>query len=129
MISGRLWLAIGIFFGFLFVALGAFATHALQSILPEKNLTWIATANTYLGYHAFALIALGLWSHWEKWAPNFLSGIFFFLGTILFSGSLYALAFTEIKFFVFLTPVGGSFFLLGWLFFGFSVLKTRNTLV
>ena len=129
MISGRLWLTIGILFGFLFVALGAFATHALEALLPEKNLGWIATANTYLGYHALALIALGLWSHWEKWAPNFLSGVFFFFGNILFAGSLYGLALTELRFFIWITPAGGVFYLLGWLFFAFSVLKTRSTIV
>jgi len=129
MISGRVWLTIGIIFGFLFVALGAFATHGLKHTLPEANLSWIATGNTYLGYHAMALIGLGLWSHWEKWAPNFFSGLFFVMGSLLFTGSLYALALTEMKIFAMVTPAGGVFFLLGWIFFAFSVLKTRNTLV
>lgn len=129
MISGRLWIVMGIIFGFLFVALGAFATHGLQPYLNEKSLGWIQTGNTYLGFHAMALIALGLWSHWEKWAPSFFAGFFFVLGSVLFTGSLYALALTGLKFLVWLTPLGGSCFLLGWVFFALSVLRTKSPFV
>ena len=126
---GRIWLVWGCIFGFLTVAMGAFATHSFQSLLPVKNLQWIATGNTYMAYHAFALLALGLWSHWEKWASNVMAGCCFVLGIVLFTGSLYGLAFTGIKTFVFITPVGGSLFLLGWIFFAISIYRTRNPLV
>ena len=126
---GRVWLMWGCVFGFLTVAMGAFATHAFQSILPDKNLAWVATANTYMAYHSFALLALGLWSHWEKWASSLIAGSCFVLGILLFSGSLYGLAFSGLRSLVFVTPVGGSLFLLGWIFFAISVFRTRNPLV
>lgn len=126
---GRVWLVCGCFFGFLAVALGAFAAHSLKEVLNTDQLALLMTANQYLTYHAFALLSLGLWSHWEKWSASLWTGNCFVLGIIFFSGSLYAYAFTGFKWFAMLTPLGGSLFLLGWLLFGLSVLRTKNTII
>ena len=126
---GRVWLLCGCLFAFLFVGLGAFGAHALEPLLNSKQLATLDTANLYLGYHSIALLALGLWSHWEKWASSFLAGIFFVLGICLFSGSLYGMAFTDIEWLAFGTPAGGILFILGWLKFLYSIFNTRNNFI
>ena len=126
---GRIWLMWGCLFGFLTVGLGAFAGHALEHTLDANKLSWIATANTYLAYHTFALLTLGLWNHWEKWAATFFAGTFFIIGILLFCGSLYALALLDMDFAKFITPFGGVSFLLGWINFAISVGRANNPIV
>lgn len=126
---GRIWLLWGCIFAFLAVALGAFGAHGLEPILDPKQMKTLHTANQYLSYHALALLALGLWSHWEKWSSSFWPGICFLLGIILFSGSLYVLVFLQWRTAAFITPIGGSLFLLGWLLFAISIIRTRNSIV
>ena len=122
---GRKWLIAGCIFGFLTVALGAFAGHALEHILEAKKLGWIHTANTYLAYHAFALLILGLWSQGRENSKPFVPGLFFIIGIFLFSGSLYALALLQLDFAKYVTPFGGMSFLIGWVSFGISLVRSR----
>lgn len=110
-------------FGGLAVALGAFGAHGLQNVTQdEKILHGFQTAVQYQLYHALALLAVAiladkLSSKWIKW-----TGYCFITGIILFSGSLYLLTFLKIqdsdavKFIGPVTPLGGVFFILGWLF-------------
>ncbi|MCB0377817.1 MAG: DUF423 domain-containing protein [Bdellovibrionales bacterium] len=126
---GRIWLLWGCIFGLLTVALGAFGAHSFQSFLSAEQMTTLHTANQYLAYHSFALLTLGLWSHWEKWASSFLPGICFVLGVVLFSGSLYVYVFLGLRWVAFITPVGGSLFILGWILFAVSVVRTKNSIV
>ena len=126
---GRIWLLWGCVLGFLSVALGAFAAHALKVSLSPEEMAILATANQYMSFHALALLGLGLWSHWEKWSSSLWAGICFLLGTILFSGSLYIYVLLRLKAAAMITPVGGSLFLLGWLFFAVSVIRTKNTII
>ena len=126
---GRVWIFCGCVMAGLSVILGAFGAHALKDILPPEKMTILATANHYLGYHALALLALGLWNHWEKWSTTFLTGLCFVLGSLFFAGSLYALALTPYKAVAFLTPVGGLLFIIGWTLFALSVLKAKSSLI
>jgi uncharacterized membrane protein YgdD (TMEM256/DUF423 family) len=126
---GRMWLMWGCLFAFLTVAMGAFGAHAFKSILNDYQMGLIDTANRYLAYHSFALLALGLWSHWEKWSATLFAGLSFITGIILFSGSLYIFAFTEIKWFVRITPVGGSLFLLGWALFAVAIVRAKSEII
>ena len=126
---GRVWLLWGCLLGFLSVALGAFATHALQQQLNSDQLAILATANEYMKFHALALLALGLWSHWEKWSATLWVGVSFLLGIILFSGSLYIYVLMENKTAAMVTPVGGSLFLIGWILFAVAVLRARSNLI
>jgi uncharacterized membrane protein YgdD (TMEM256/DUF423 family) len=65
-------------------------------------------------YHSLALVAVGILSwHSRSWAAR-VAGISFLLGILLFSGSLYVLAWTKIKMFGAITPLGGLAFLIGW---------------
>lgn len=119
------WLFIAALNGFLCVALGAFAAHGLSHVLDEKALAWIDTGLKYQIFHTLAVlvIALSLW-HEAKFAR--LAMLAWSLGILLFSGSLYALAFGAGKFLVWITPVGGTLFLIGWLCLAYGSFKSKS---
>ena len=119
------WLFIAALSGFFCVALGAFAAHGLSHILDEKALAWIDTGLKYQIFHTLAvlIIALSLW-HEAKFAQLAMQA--WSLGILLFSGSLYALAFSAGKFLVWITPVGGTLFLIGWLCLAYGSFKSKS---
>lgn len=109
---------------FLAVALGAFGAHVLKEKLSPEFLAIYQTGVHYHIIHALALIIAGVLS--ERLAASGLvnwSGWLFFIGIILFSGSLYVLSITEIRVFGAITPFGGVGFLLGWLLLAFAAFK------
>jgi uncharacterized membrane protein YgdD (TMEM256/DUF423 family) len=111
----RTFLLIGSILGFLGVAFGAFAAHALRSRVSPEMLTVFETAVRYQMYHTFAvLIVAAAIGRIGDASLLVMAGWFFFAGILLFSGSLYALALTGIGMFGALTPVGGLLFLIGW---------------
>lgn len=109
-----MFLAIGALLGGLSVAAGAFSAHALKTILTTEMLTLFETATRYQMYHALALIAVGLSLQQRDSFAFRKSGVAFIAGIVLFSGSLYALAFTGVRWLGALTPLGGTAFLIGW---------------
>ena len=99
-------------YGLVAVGLGAFAAHGLKSRLDAYSLDVMATATQYALVHAVVLLALSLdssGSRWLGWA-----GLGFAFGTLIFSGSLYALALSGIKVLGAITPIGGLLLILGW---------------
>jgi uncharacterized membrane protein YgdD (TMEM256/DUF423 family) len=105
-------LIIGVVFSFLSVAIGAFAAHGLK--LEGYGQSVFETGVRYQFYHALALILVGTLSLQKPaWVPNLVPALFVF-GIIVFSGSLYVLALTGIKWLGAITPIGGVCFLLGW---------------
>ena len=118
------WVMLGSLTGFFSVTFGAFGAHFMKDRLSEKGFLIYQTAVQYQFFHALALILLGIWGsihshHSTQWV-----GYLFVLGTCIFSGSLYILAITEIRFFGALAPIGGVSFLLAWL--GFAWLAWKN---
>lgn len=111
----RLFFAIGSLSAFIGVALGAFAAHALKSRLDADLLAIFEVGVRYQMYHALALLAVG-WAH-TRWPGAVLTtgGWLFVLGTVLFSGSLYALSLSGMRWLGAITPFGGIAFLAGWL--------------
>ena len=102
--------------GFLAVLLGAFMTHTLKASLSEEVLSTFQTGVTYHMYHALAILSVSLLSlHFPQARLLKLSAYSFALGIILFSGSLYILALTEVRGIGIITPIGGIFFILGWI--------------
>ena len=97
--------------GFITVALGAFGAHGLKGILDkyETGPTW-ETAVLYQMFHSLALLALAL-------RPTVNTGavISFVIGICIFSGSLYVLSLTNIRWLGAITPVGGAALLIGWI--------------
>ena len=111
----RVFFSIGCISGFLGVALGAFAAHALKARLAPELLATFETAVRYQLIHALALLAVA-WAH-ARWPGRVLTagGWLFVAGTLLFSGSLYALCLTGARGLGAITPFGGAAFLAGWL--------------
>jgi uncharacterized membrane protein YgdD (TMEM256/DUF423 family) len=110
----KTFLLVGALAGFLAVALGAFGAHALKGRLTPEMLAVFETAVRYQMYHALAIIGTGLvLARMDGWLVR-AAGWFFTAGIVLFSGSLYALAFTGVTVLGAITPIGGLAFLIGW---------------
>lgn len=107
-------LSIAAFSAMLSVILGAFAAHSLKSKLSETLLTTFQTGVQYQIYHSLALILLVILYRQMPQSLLLYSAGFMLAGIILFSGSLYMLALTQIKWFGPVTPLGGVCFILGW---------------
>lgn len=120
----RLFICLGALFGFLGVVLGAFGAHGLQNIVEAKQLAVWHTGVQYQIYHSLALLSASLLAvslvnpriaRWAGWA--------FVLGILLFSGSLYAIVLLGVKTLGLITPIGGLFFLIGWLLLLLAAIK------
>jgi len=114
--QAKRWLMIAALSAFTAVAVGAFAAHGLKVVLSAKELAWLDTASRYQMYHSLALLAVAillLKQTASKWLQ--VCALSFVIGILLFCGSLYALAFSSMQWLVYLTPLGGVAFLVGWL--------------
>jgi uncharacterized membrane protein YgdD (TMEM256/DUF423 family) len=128
----RAFLVIGAVSGLVAVAAGAFGAHALRAKLPPERLAQFETAVRYQLWHALGLFAVVMVGslHFSNprvthpevltvledtmgW-PAELAGLLFVAGTVLFSGSLYALALTGKRRWGMVAPIGGTCFILGW---------------
>ncbi len=126
------YIATAAIFGGLAVVLGAFGAHGLEGLTKdEKILHGFQTGVQYQMYHALALLVVALLyekfpARWLTWAATC-----FIAGTLLFSGSLYLLTFLKlqessaVKFAGPVTPVGGVFFIAGWLFLLLAAIKRK----
>ncbi len=101
--------------GLLAVALGAFAAHALETRFDADRLATFQTAAHYQLIHALALIAAAWVGTVGRPVQALAAARAFLVGTILFSGSLYALALTGSGWLGAITPFGGVLFLAGWI--------------
>ena len=110
--SNKLFIIISGVMGFSAVALGAFGAHGLKNILTEQLLETYKTGILYHLIHSVALLTIAI-----AGKINFIKSFWlFFTGIILFSFSLYIYSITQVLFFAMITPFGGIFLLLGWLF-------------
>lgn len=111
----RLFVIAGALSGLVGVAAGAFGAHALRERLPADLLAIFETGARYQMYHALALLAAA-WAT-TRWPGGFAtaSGWLFIVGTLIFSGSLYLLSLTGLRWLGAITPLGGVAFLAGWL--------------
>ena len=118
-------LVAGAGFAMLAVMIGAFAAHGLKQVLDAYSLGLIETAVRYQMYHAIALLIVSVISAVPLISPRWLklAAITFTLGIVLFSGSLYVLALSGIKWLGAVTPLGGIAFILGWLALIIAALK------
>jgi uncharacterized membrane protein YgdD (TMEM256/DUF423 family) len=120
----KTFLLLASIFGGLAVALGAFGAHALSDRLTADQLNTFEIAVRYQFYHALALIgvvvALGRWpaagaATWAGWL--------FVAGILIFSGSLYLLVFSGVRWLGAITPIGGVAFIAGWLCLAWVALR------
>lgn len=109
-------------FGALAVLLGAFAAHGLKNTLSVEYLAVLQTGVQYQFIHALALLLVALLAPHRASRALVVSAVFFTLGIILFSGSLYVLVLTPLKPGL-ITPIGGSLLVLGWISLAISALR------
>ncbi|XNM71626.1 DUF423 domain-containing protein [Escherichia coli] len=113
--TSRFMLIFAAISGFIFVALGAFGAHVLSKTMGAVEMGWIQTGLEYQAFHTLAIFRSGggnAASH--QYLVLLRCSVFLALGTVLFSGSLYCLALSHLRFVAFVTPVGGVSFLAGW---------------
>ena len=119
----KLWIIISAISGFTAVAIGAFGAHGLRETLTPQMLEVYKTGVLYQLIHSVVLLALSLNTLIKAKLPS----IFFLLGIILFSFSLYLYSTSGIKFFAMITPVGGFCFLIGWLLIVYEAIKMKSS--
>jgi uncharacterized membrane protein YgdD (TMEM256/DUF423 family) len=121
----QVFFVVGSFSALVAVALGAFAAHGLRGRLSPDMLNTFEVGVRYQMYHALALLAVA-WAI-TRWpgASASAAGWLFVAGTVLFSGSLYVLTLTGVRWLGAITPFGGVAFLLGWLALAWSAWTAR----
>jgi uncharacterized membrane protein YgdD (TMEM256/DUF423 family) len=126
MMNATFWLRTGAIWGFLAVAMGAFGAHGLQArfqslgelpggLATERLQANFHTAAQYHMYCALAILAVGLLAATGRGGAALqVSGWSFLLGSLIFSGSLYILSTTGLRWLGAMTPIGGALMLIGW---------------
>ncbi len=111
----QLFLTLAACSGFLAVAIGAFGAHGLESVLTPESMRTYQTGVQYHFYHSLALFGVAiLAAQLEPARLLNIAGWSFVAGILLFSGSLYVLSVTGIRWLGAITPLGGVAFLVGW---------------
>ena len=105
------------------IVLGAFGSHGLKNKLTPEYLEIFDTGVKYQFFHSLGIIIIGLLSFHFPSIPLQIPFYLFLIGIILFSGSLYILAITGIKWFGAVTPIGGLSFIVGWIITAFYIYR------
>ena len=108
------FVVVGSISAFVGVAAGAFGAHALKTRLSPEMLAVFEVGARYHLVHALAIVLTGVFAARNPSAAGAYAGYAFLFGTVLFSGSLYALALSGVKGLGAVTPLGGLLFLSGW---------------
>ena len=111
----KIILSAAAFSAMLAVVFGAFAAHGLKGRLSETMMSAFQTGVQYQLYHSLGLILLVLLYRQQSQTLLIWSAWFMLAGIVLFSGSLYLLALTQIKWFGPITPIGGVCFIVAWI--------------
>ena len=123
------WLRIGAIWGFLAVSMGAFGAHGLKDRLAAIGFGEnFHTAAQYHMYHALALVAVGVLGMVSRSGTALsIAGWSFLVGSLIFSGSLYILSLTGLKWLGAITPIGGSLLLVGWVALAIAAGSARQS--
>ena len=119
----RLFIIMGALSGAIGVAAGAFGAHALRARVEPRMLEVFETGARYQMYHALAILAAAWMVSRFPGALMTASGWLFMAGTVLFSGSLYAMALTGVRALGAITPLGGVCFIAGWACIALAAMK------
>ncbi len=119
----RLFIIMGALSGAIGVAAGAFGAHALRARVEPRMLEVFETGARYQMYHALAMLAAAWMVSRFPGALMNASGWLFMVGTVLFSGSLYAMALTGVRALGAITPLGGVCFIAGWACIALAAMK------
>lgn len=119
----KTFFALGAIFAFIAVGAGAFGAHGLKTRLDADMLAIFETAVRYQMYHALALLAAA-WAY-TRWPGTLVtaSGMLFVSGIVVFSGSLYLLSLSGIRWLGAITPLGGLAMLAGWICLAWAAVR------
>lgn len=124
----RRFSVVGAVFAFLSVALGAFGAHGLKAQISVERMQVYQTAIEYQTFHALAILFLACFvSRCPRELHRNLNTVFkcFVFGVIVFCGSLYSLALTDLRWLGAITPIGGTAFLIGWGLLIYGLVRIR----
>ena len=113
--TSKIFVIYGAIFMALSVAIGAFGAHILKNLLSKDMMAVYHTGVEYQVYHSLGLFAVAFVSNFQNNKKVKFSGYFMILGIILFSGSLYLLSITEVRWIGMITPAGGVCFIIAWI--------------
>ncbi|QEY17378.1 DUF423 domain-containing protein [Cellvibrio sp. KY-GH-1] len=123
----RTFILIAAVSGFLSVVVGAFAAHGLKKVLTPEMIEVVKTGVQYQMYHALALLMVALLLIHKPSTPGLKAGGWaFILGSLMFSGSLYALALGAPHWLGPITPLGGLCFLMGWVLLAVAAWRLKS---
>jgi len=123
----NVFIGLGALSAFISVAAGAFGAHALKQVLDTDMLAVYHTAVDYQFFHSIGLIVIGALHKISPRRSHSIAAWAMLAGIIIFSGSLYILSISGIKWLGMITPIGGVCFLAAWLIVALSYLAGDNT--
>lgn len=115
--------AIGAVSAMIAVGCGAFGAHGLRDIIPADQIEIFETGARYQMYHALGLFGVAWLAERRRSKTVLWAAASLIAGTVVFSGSLYALALSGVRALGAITPIGGVLFLLGWLLVAWTALR------
>ena len=123
----RIYPAIAAFLGMLTIILGAFGAHTLKDQLEPESLQSFETGVRYMMFHVLAILLINFSPLLSQRSKTRISQLFL-IGILLFSGSIFVIAtgMIQAKAIWFITPLGGLFFVLGWLIAALTFLKSND---
>ena len=119
-----IWIITGSIFAALAVLFGAFGAHGLKSRVSAEDLIIFETGVRYQMYHALALILLGLIAMNPNTAITNLTFVLFVTGIFIFSGTLYLIPLTGLRWLGAITPIGGTALIAGWISLIYNLIKS-----
>ncbi len=117
----KTWIVTGAVLAGLAVIIGAFGAHGLKPRISAENMTIYETAVQYHMFHSIGLLLIGIIGLYFNHDVVNLPAIFILTGIIIFCGSLYCLAITDLRWLGAITPIGGVSFVIGWGLFAYKL--------
>lgn len=108
------------------VGLGAFGAHGLKRHLTDEALAWWNTGVRYHAWHALGLLVVDRFAQGATHRLSLVAGSLFTGGIMLFSGSLYTLALTDMRWLGMVTPLGGTAWIVGWIALALAARKASR---
>ena len=118
------WIIIGSVLAALAVSIGAFGAHGLKSKVSSEDLVIFETGVRYQMYHSLGLILIGILGFHYPSNIIQLPAILFLIGIIIFSGTLYLIPLTGLRWFGAITPIGGTALIAGWIALVYNIIKS-----
>jgi len=122
----KLWLTIGAILAGIAVLIGAFGAHGLKYKVSDEDLAIFETAVRYHMYHALGIFLISIIGFLNYLDHNLLLLPIYFMitGIVIFSGTLYILVLTNVRWLGAITPIGGLCLIIGWFLLAFNIYRS-----